>query len=127
MLKCTDVLNKLLELSYILEKKKKYVCIQRSFLVINVCNQGKNLCPPCIIKKEHILETWRLPVFRHVRAESLQEVGQTATAILCHWISDHQCDTSSSGPFTSSFDHLMFVLLGLIFYLPYINQLPNLM
>jgi len=27
--------------------KKNYVCIPRSFLVINVCNQGKNLCSPC--------------------------------------------------------------------------------
>jgi len=25
---------------------KKYVCIPRSFLVINVCNQGKTLCSP---------------------------------------------------------------------------------
>ena len=28
-------------------KKKKYVCIPRSFLVTNVCNQGKTLCSPC--------------------------------------------------------------------------------
>jgi hypothetical protein len=27
---------------------KKYVFIPRSFLVINVCNQGKTLCSPCI-------------------------------------------------------------------------------
>jgi len=27
--------------------KKKYVCIPRSFLVTNVCNQGKTLCSPC--------------------------------------------------------------------------------
>ena len=27
---------------------KRYVCIPRSFLVINVCNQGKNLFSPCI-------------------------------------------------------------------------------
>jgi len=26
---------------------KKYVCIPRSFLVINVRNQGKTLCSPC--------------------------------------------------------------------------------
>jgi hypothetical protein len=26
---------------------KKYVCIPRSFLVINVCIQGKTLCSPC--------------------------------------------------------------------------------
>jgi hypothetical protein len=28
--------------------EKKYVCNPRSFLVINVSNQGKTLCPPCI-------------------------------------------------------------------------------
>ena len=28
--------------------KKKYVCIPRSFLVINVCNRRKILCSPCI-------------------------------------------------------------------------------
>jgi hypothetical protein len=33
------VVNKLLELSYILKKKK--VCIPRSFLVINICNQER--------------------------------------------------------------------------------------
>ena len=44
MLKCTCVVKKLLELSYI----KKKNCIPRSFLVINVCNQGKTLCSPCI-------------------------------------------------------------------------------
>jgi hypothetical protein len=41
------VKKKLLELSYIL--KKKYVCIPRSFLVINICNQGKTLCSPCTL------------------------------------------------------------------------------
>jgi hypothetical protein len=29
----------------------KKVCIPRSFLVINVCNQGKILCLPCIYKE----------------------------------------------------------------------------
>jgi hypothetical protein len=36
--------KKLLELSYIWKKK---VCIPRSFLIINFCNQGKTLCSPC--------------------------------------------------------------------------------
>jgi len=27
---------------------KKCVCIPHSFLVINVCNQGKTLCSPCM-------------------------------------------------------------------------------
>ena len=31
-----------------LSNGKKYICIPRSFIVINVCNQGKNLCSPCI-------------------------------------------------------------------------------
>jgi len=36
---------------------KKYVCIPRSFLVINVYNQGKILCSPCIMD---YLGTFRL-------------------------------------------------------------------
>jgi len=36
--------------------KKKCVCIPRSFLVINVCNQGKTLCSPCIILYAHPVE-----------------------------------------------------------------------
>jgi len=31
--------------------------IPRSFRVINVCNQGKNLCSPCILKCQIILQT----------------------------------------------------------------------
>jgi hypothetical protein len=42
------VIKKLLELSYI--SKKKYVCIPRGFLVVNVCNQEKTLCSPCILE-----------------------------------------------------------------------------
>ena len=40
------VVKNLLELSYIL--KKIYIFIPRSFLVINVCNQGMTLCSLCI-------------------------------------------------------------------------------
>jgi hypothetical protein len=29
--------------------KKKYIFIPRIFVVINVCNQGKNLCSPCTL------------------------------------------------------------------------------
>jgi hypothetical protein len=29
---------------------KKYVCIPRSFLVINVCNQENILCSPCMFQ-----------------------------------------------------------------------------
>jgi len=32
---------------------KKYVSIPRSFLVTNVCNQGKTLCTPCISRYRH--------------------------------------------------------------------------
>ena len=38
--------HKILEIN-LSNGKKKYVCIPRSFLVINVCNQGKILCSPC--------------------------------------------------------------------------------
>ena len=46
---CWSVLTcckKLLDLNYIL--KNIYICIPGSFLVITFCNQGKNLCSPCI-------------------------------------------------------------------------------
>jgi hypothetical protein len=36
--------------------KKKYVCIPRSSLVINVCNQGKTLAHPVIIMDKFNLE-----------------------------------------------------------------------
>ena len=29
--------------------EKKYFCIPRSFLAINICDQGKTLCSPCIL------------------------------------------------------------------------------
>ena len=29
------------------------VCIPRSFLLINACNQGKNLCTPCINNQQN--------------------------------------------------------------------------
>jgi hypothetical protein len=44
---CCSVLmccKKILELSYTL---KKNACVPRSFLVINIFNQGKTLCSPC--------------------------------------------------------------------------------
>jgi len=34
-----------------LSNGKKYVCIPRSFLAINVCNQGKTLCSPCLFHR----------------------------------------------------------------------------
>jgi len=37
-------------LSYIL--KQKHVCIPRSFVVKNVCSQGKTLCSPCILQTD---------------------------------------------------------------------------
>jgi hypothetical protein len=38
-----------------LSNSKKYVCIPRSFLVINVCNQGKTLCSPCIAGDDRLI------------------------------------------------------------------------
>jgi hypothetical protein len=29
---------------------EKYICIPHRFLIINVCNKGKNLCSACIFK-----------------------------------------------------------------------------
>jgi len=44
---------------------KKNVCIPRSFLVINVCIQGKTLCSPCIIMHCICLQlyTYLCPVY----------------------------------------------------------------
>ena len=43
--------------------KKEYICIPRSFLVINVCNQGKTLCSPCIPSNEtNYSKHYRQPV-----------------------------------------------------------------
>ena len=43
-----DLGNHLLQLFPKVVKHPVYVCIARNFLVINVCNQGKTLCSPCI-------------------------------------------------------------------------------
>jgi len=36
---------------------KGYVCIPRSFLVINVCNQVITLCSPCILGHVSVVAT----------------------------------------------------------------------
>ena len=46
------VVKKLIELHF--EKKKCLYSTYSSFLVINVCNQGKTLCSPCIIRRKRI-------------------------------------------------------------------------
>jgi len=79
------VKKKLLELSYIL-KKKIYVCIPRSFLVINVCNQGKTLCSPCrtiivlvenwslTLREEHRLRVFHNMVLRRIFGPKTDDV-----------------------------------------------------
>ena len=51
---------------------KKKVCIPRGFLVINVCNQGKILCSPCIFKEVRL---WQfcgvIPVASSMQSESV--------------------------------------------------------
>jgi len=61
------VVKKLLELSYIL-REKKCVCIPRIFLVINVCNQGKNLCSPCIVVCPHKSFSTFRSILSHLKA-----------------------------------------------------------
>jgi len=52
-------------------QERKNVCIPRCFLVINVCNQGKTLCSPCISNKMQrytVYFIWKLLyMFRVVR------------------------------------------------------------
>jgi len=45
MLKCANVLKKTSSVELHFEKNI-YICISRSILVINICNQGKTLCSP---------------------------------------------------------------------------------
>jgi len=54
-------------LSWVTFEKKKYVCIPRSFLVINVCKQGKTLCSPCslgLLVCDNVSVGLCLPTFR---------------------------------------------------------------
>jgi hypothetical protein len=72
-------------LSYIL--KKKYVFIPRSFLVINVCNQGKTLWPPCILPK------WWLQVSTHTNnSETLVFRWVGKASLLRWWSLDREAD-----------------------------------
>ena len=52
--------------------KKKYVCIPRSFLVINVCNQGKTFCSPCTSKTENLKGFLKFQkgkiLFKHIKS-----------------------------------------------------------
>jgi hypothetical protein len=41
-------------------EEKKHVCIPSSFLVINVCNQGKTSCSPCIMQSALVRECLEL-------------------------------------------------------------------
>ena len=50
---------------------KKYVYIPHSFLVINVCNQGKNLCWPCKTHKTYDFKAAELSDERAGKAMSL--------------------------------------------------------
>ena len=49
-----------------LSNGKKYIYIPRSFLVINVCNQGKNLCALCIITEVFLYRNSVLICFRQI-------------------------------------------------------------
>ena len=72
------LLKKLLELSYIM--KKIYVCIPRSFLVINVCKRGKTLCSPCITDKtQHSQQTEVHAPWRDAKPQSQQASGRRPT------------------------------------------------
>jgi hypothetical protein len=45
---------------------RKYVCIPRSFLVVNICNQEKTLCSPCTfanVEKALFICTFRIHRF----------------------------------------------------------------
>ena len=60
MLKCSDVLLK----NFLIYSLKKECLYSRysSFLVINICNQGKTLCSPCTESAQFFL-----PHFVHIK------------------------------------------------------------
>jgi len=51
-----------------------YVCIPRSFLVINVRNQGKTLCSPCI--KDFMLTLYFLQIHLKITLPSLSGISK---------------------------------------------------
>ena len=51
-------------------EKKTYVCIPRSFLVINVCNKGNTLCSPCILYRNVYIQYIQYIYTRSVRKVS---------------------------------------------------------
>ena len=69
-----NTLHKILETN--LSSGKKYVCIARSFLVINVCNQGKTLCSPCVSRPLiFCTENWTGLYFLTVGQVDIQKKG----------------------------------------------------
>ena len=70
-----------------------YVCIPRSFLVINVCSQGKTLCSPCISNKMQrytVYFIWKLLYM--FRVVTLPIIRKAKNCIYSIWyLSDHYC------------------------------------
>jgi len=60
---CWSVLMCYKQTSWVELHLKKKVCIPCSFLVINVCNQGKNLCSPCIMFWIGLQQLWLVLFF----------------------------------------------------------------
>jgi len=85
---------------------KKYVCVPRSFLVINVRNQRKNLCSPCIYGSEYnftfymfkLFYTWkyvfysiRCVIYRNERCSLLFIVVLCVVRVLKAYWKDGSC------------------------------------
>ena len=65
-------------------KKKSLYSTYSSFLVINVCNQGKNLCSPCIFSEVgsgFLCAESALTIIQHSKKELPQRSGKPARAI----------------------------------------------
>jgi hypothetical protein len=87
------------KLTEVTEKK----CIPRSFLVINICNQGKTLCSPCrmcfVWRKEYICTTvqnnkqWILCLVE--RHTFVRKVGPSLTTKLYFILLSNFCATCS--------------------------------
>jgi len=70
---------------------KKYVCIPRSFLIINVCNQGKTLCSPCIsnkVQRYTVYYIWKLLYMFRVELPPI--IRSTCNCICSIWYLSHR-------------------------------------
>jgi len=93
------------------------VCIPHSFLVINVCNQGKTLCSPCIMIKTYGHGSWsftkrekhRMRVFKNTLLRKI--FGRKTDEVTGEWRELHNEELNPSNPELNPICYLL-ALLG---------------